>query len=121
MEGPGDDSNDRPEWLLAASQSSSGIWTGNGGDSLGVENVNWGGLVGRAEDDEDVKRLRQRAQDNIEFRCVTISAPLHISGRRRMADSSGGSEGSLEMSISYRGRKGFMPDIESLVVSGIGL
>ena len=80
-----------------------------------------GAFVGRGEEDEDVKRLRQRAQDNIEFRSVTISAPLNVSGRRRTTDENGGAEGSLEMSISYRGRKGFMPDIESLVVGLVEL
>ncbi len=70
---------------------------------------------GRNEEDEDAKRLRQRAQDNVEFRNVTISAPPEVSGRRRGGDG-GGDDGALEMSISYRGRKGLMPDIESLVV-----
>ncbi len=76
----------------------------------------WAGFPGKDEEDEDVKRLRQRAQDNVEFRSVCIAAPPHIGGRRRGGDSGGGSEGGLEMSISYRGRKGLVPDIEALVV-----
>lgn len=84
--------------------------------SIDAGSAKWEHFVGRSEEDEDVRRLRQRAQDNIEFRSVTISAPQHMSGRRRAGDGFAGTEGSLEMSISYRGRKGFMPDIESLVV-----
>ena len=98
----------------------SAIW------NIDKDSTDWGSgkvgaFVGRGEEDEDVKRLRQRAQDNIEFRSVTISAPLNVSGRRRTTDENGGAEGSLEMSISYRGRKGFMPDIESLVVGLVEL
>ena len=76
----------------------------------------WTAFPGRNEEDDDVKRLRQRAQDNVEFRSVCIAAPPHIGGRRRGGDSGGGNEGGLEMSISYRGRKGLVPDIEALVV-----
>lgn len=96
------------------SRPSSENWTSTRNMDLG--SGKWERFVGRSEEDEDVKRLRKRAQDNIEFRSVTISAPQYISSRRRATEGFGGTEGSLEMSISYRGRKGFMPDIELLVV-----
>jgi hypothetical protein len=76
----------------------------------------WTGCPGGNEEDEELKRLRQRAQDNVEFRSVCIAAPPHFGGRRRGGDSGGSSEGGLEMSISYRGRKTLVPDIEALVV-----
>ena len=90
--------------------------TGESEDMLPPHGSTWTAFPGRNEEDDDVKRLRQRAQDNVEFRSVCIAAPPHIGGRRRGGDSGVGNEGGLEMSISYRGRKGLVPDIEALVV-----
>uniref|UniRef100_A0A7S0ME84 Uncharacterized protein n=1 Tax=Cryptomonas curvata TaxID=233186 RepID=A0A7S0ME84_9CRYP len=110
-----DNDIDTGEILIgAASEICSGA--GESEDMRTGHGSTWTGFPGRNEEEEDVKRLRQRAQDNVEFRSVCIAAPPHIGGRRRGGDSGGCSEGGLEMSISYRGRKGLVPDIEALVV-----
>ena len=50
-------------------------------------------------------------QDNCEFNYVLISAPRGLG--RRVGAAAGGS---LHMSLSYRGNKRLIPDIDSLVV-----
>ena len=102
-----------------ASESVRSSCAGESEDMLSGHGSSWTVFPGRNEEEEDVKRLRQRAQDNVEFRSVCIAAPPHIGGRRRGGDSGGCSEGGLEMSISYRGRTGLVPDIEALVVFSI--
>ncbi len=110
--GVGNEFDGVKSWIAPESDS----WSG-AGESEGMRTGGtWTGFPGRNEDDDDVKRLRQRAQDNIEFRSVCIAAPPHVSGRRRGGDGGAGNDGGLEMSISYRGRKGLVPDIEALVV-----
>jgi len=61
---------------------------------------------------DDMERLIQRVRDNFEFKQVHVSAVSAADTHDQLDDKLG----SLDVSLSYKGRKGAFPDIDAMVI-----